>query len=65
MNLHRLPQPAYIDGGLAAMLLQGAIGGVLAAMFYLRGYLRNIKTWFTGGAVKTSAVAPEEREPEA
>lgn len=63
MSIKRLPQPAYIDGGLAAMLLQGAIGGVLAAMFYLRGYLRNIKAWFTGGAAKKESPAPDSQEP--
>ena len=65
MSIKRLPQSAYIDGGLAAMLLQGAIGGVLAAMFYLRGYLRNIKAWFTGGTAKANIPPVEEKEPEA
>lgn len=63
MNLTRRPPLAYIDGGLAAMLLQGAIGGVLAAALYIKVYWQNIKARFTGS--KDAAVKPEEERPEA
>jgi len=63
MKLSRRPAPAYIDGGLAAMLLQGAIGGVLAAALYIKIYWQNIKARFTGS--KGAPVEPEEERPEA
>lgn len=63
MNLSQRPAAAYIDGGLAAMLLQGAIGGVLAAALYIKVYWQNIKARFSGS--KEVAVEPEEGGPEA
>ncbi len=63
MDLSQRPAPAYIDGGLAAMLLQGAIGGVLAAALYIKVYWQNIKARFSG--TKAPAVEPEESGPEA
>jgi hypothetical protein len=63
MKFSRRPAIAYIDGGLAAMLLQGAIGGILAAALYIKVYWQNIKARFTGS--KDTAVKPEEERPEA
>jgi hypothetical protein len=63
MNLTQRPASAYIDGGLAAMLLQGAIGGVLAAALYIKVYWQNIKARFSGS--KESPVKPDEGGPKA
>lgn len=52
MFVYRRPQLAYIDGGMAAMLLQGAIGGILAATLYFTGFVRAIKNWFGGEPAK-------------
>ena len=63
MNLSQRPAPAYIDGGLAAMVLQSAIGGVLAAALYVKVYWQNIKARFSGS--KGSPVEQDEGGPEA
>ena len=63
MKLSQRPAIAYIDGGLAAILLQGAIGGVLAAALYVKVYWQNIKARFSG--TKGTPAEPEERGPEA
>jgi hypothetical protein len=42
----RRPRPAYIDGGLAAILLQGAAGAVLAGLLYLKIYWQKVKSFF-------------------
>jgi hypothetical protein len=62
MKLSQRPQPAYIDGGLAAMALQGGIALVLAAALSIKVYWQNIKARFSG--TKAPAVEPEESGPE-
>lgn len=44
----RSPKPAYIFGGLEAIVLQGLIGGILGGMLVLKGYWRQVKAWFSG-----------------
>lgn len=41
------PKPAYIDGGLAAILIQGAMGAVLAALLYIKIYWHKLKSFFS------------------
>ncbi|MBL7649334.1 MAG: hypothetical protein JNK74_24415 [Candidatus Hydrogenedentes bacterium] len=58
----RTPRPAYIDGGMAAMLLQGAIGGILAATLYFTGFVRAMKNWFSGEPAKKTPSDPSKED---
>ena len=44
------PKLAYIDGGLAAILLQGAVGAVLAGLLYVKIYWQKVKAFFSRSA---------------
>lgn len=50
MLCKRRPVMAYIDGGLAAFLVQAAIAGFLGALLVLKGYWYRVKAFFTGGS---------------
>lgn len=52
------PRMAYIDGGLAAILLQGAAGAVLAGLLYLKIYWQKVKSFFVRGDSGSGAAAP-------
>ena len=54
------PRLAYIDGGLAAMLLQGAVGALLAGLLYLKIYWQKVKAFFTKGHSDTASGGPRE-----
>ena len=54
------PPLAYIDGGLAAMLLQGAVGAVLAGLLYLKIYWNKVKTFFGKGTVDAAPDGPKD-----
>lgn len=54
------PQLAYIDGGLAAMLLQGAAGAVLAGLLYVKIYWNKVKGLFGKGTNDAPAGAPKD-----
>ncbi len=53
---HAAPRLAYIDGGMAAFIFQGAIGAVLAGLLYVKIYWRSLKAWFSGDKAKSPAI---------
>lgn len=55
-----LPKMAYIDGGLAAILLQGAVGAGLAALLYLKIYWQKVKSFFTRGGSEAGSGTPDD-----
>jgi hypothetical protein len=56
----RRPQPAYIFGGLEALILQGLIGGILGGLFVLKGYWRRVKAFFSGTSEEHTPVEQTE-----
>lgn len=56
----RIPRLAYIDGGLAAMLLQGAVGAVLAGLLYIKIYWNKVKAFFGKNTAESAPGGPED-----
>jgi len=57
------PRPAYIFGGLEALLLQGLIGGLLGGLLVVKSYWRRIKAYFTGEAQATMPPPSDKPDP--
>ncbi len=54
------PAYAYIDAGMASMMFQMLIGGILAGLFTMKLYWARIKQFFSG----RSEAADDESEEE-
>lgn len=54
------PKLAYIDGGLAAMLLQGAAGAVLAGLLYVKIYWNKVKAFFSKDTTEPTPGGPDD-----
>lgn len=57
MRNSKYPRLAYIDGGLAAFIAQAAVGGILGALWILKGYWYRIRTFFSGAPTTVPAEA--------
>ena len=58
----RRPQPAYIFGGMEAIIFQGLVGGILGGLLVIKGYWQQIRAYFSGKTGENNTSQEDKQE---